>query len=43
MLTVAKPRHLVPVHGEYRQMVHHSRIAESVGIPKDAITIVTTG
>ena len=43
MLTVTKPRHLVPVHGEYRQMVHHSRIAESVGIKKDAITIVEDG
>ena len=43
LLTVVKPRHLVPVHGEYRQMVHHSRIAESVGISKDAITIVEDG
>lgn len=43
LLTIMKPRHLVPVHGEYRQMVHHSRIAESVGISKDAITIVEDG
>lgn len=43
LLEVIKPRHLVPVHGEYRQMVHHSRIAESVGIPKDSITIVEDG
>jgi ribonuclease J len=43
LLTIMKPRHLVPVHGEYRQMVHHSRIAESVGIPSDAITIVEDG
>jgi ribonuclease J len=43
LLTIMKPRHLVPVHGEYRQMVHHSRIAESVGISSDAITIVEDG
>jgi ribonuclease J len=43
LLQVMKPRHLVPVHGEYRQMVHHSRIAESVGIAKSAITIVEDG
>ena len=43
LLTVVKPRHFVPVHGEYRQMVHHSRLAESVGITKDCITIVEDG
>lgn len=43
MLKMVKPRHLVPVHGEYRQMVHHSRIATSVGIPKDSISIVEDG
>jgi len=43
LLTVAKPRHFVPVHGEYRQMVHHQRIAEGVGIPSDVIIIVVDG
>lgn len=43
LLRVVDPRHFVPVHGEYRQMVHHMRIAESVGISKDAMTIVEDG
>ena len=43
MLKAVNPRHFVPVHGEFRQMVHHSRIAESVGVSRDAITIVEDG
>ena len=43
MLKLAKPRHFVPVHGEYRQMIHHSRIAERVGIASSSITIVEDG
>jgi len=43
LLQVVKPRHFVPVHGEYRQMVHHLRIAEKVGIQRDAMSIVEDG
>ncbi|MBW3595581.1 MAG: ribonuclease J, partial [Actinobacteria bacterium] len=43
LLSIVKPRHFVPVHGEYRQMVHHLRIAEKVGIAKEAMTIVEDG
>jgi ribonuclease J len=30
MLTLVKPRHFVPVHGEYRQLAQHARIAGRV-------------
>ena len=43
MIEIAKPRHFIPVHGEFRQMIHHSRIAERVGVSADAITIVEDG
>ena len=30
MLTLVKPRYFVPIHGEYRQLSQHARIAERV-------------
>ena len=37
------PRHLVPVHGEYRQLATHRRLAEAAGLSSDQITIVEDG
>ena len=43
LASVVKPRHFVPVHGEYRQLALHARIAEAAGIPADKISIVEDG
>ena len=33
MLNLVRPRHFVPVHGEYRHLVRHCRLATEVGVP----------
>lgn len=43
MIMLMHPRFFVPVHGEYRQMAVHARIARSVSIPAEAMTIVEDG
>ena len=43
LLTTVKPRHLVPVHGEPRQLAAHQRIAERSGFARADITIVEDG
>lgn len=43
MLNTVRPRHLVPVHGEYRQLAHHARIARTTGVDEDAIFMVEDG
>jgi ribonuclease J len=43
MLTTVRPRHLVPVHGEYRQLAHHARIARASGVDADRIFMLEDG
>lgn len=40
---LTKPKYSVPVHGEYRHLMKHAEIAESLGIPKDNIFILSSG
>ena len=43
MLRLTKPQYFVPIHGDFRHLVHHTRLAESVGIPDDNIFLMTDG
>lgn len=43
MLNMVRPKYFIPVHGEYRHLVYHSRLAEKVGIPKENIFILENG
>ncbi|HEV2756709.1 MAG TPA: ribonuclease J [Actinomycetota bacterium] len=43
MIRTVRPRHLIPVHGEYRQLALHAKIARANGVPEDCITIVEDG
>ena len=43
VLSLLKPRSLVPVHGEFRHLRHHANTAISLGIPEDRIFILENG
>src|SRR5438132_11092163 len=43
MLNLARPEWFVPVHGEYRHMVHHAQLAREVGTPKDRVIVCEDG
>ncbi|SDN09994.1 ribonuclease J [Psychrobacillus sp. OK028] len=43
MLSLMKPKYFVPIHGEYRMLHHHQRLAESVGVERNNIFIVQNG
>jgi ribonuclease J len=43
MIDLVRPEWFVPVHGEYRHMVFHQRLAEAVGIPSDHIFVCEDG
>jgi len=43
MLALTRPKYFVPVHGEHRMLVCHSRTAQSMGVPPDHILIIDNG
>jgi ribonuclease J len=43
MLALCRPKFFVPVHGEHRMLVCHSRTAQSMGIPADNMLIIDNG
>jgi ribonuclease J len=43
MLNLVKPDWFVPVHGEYRHMVHHADLAEECGVDPDHIFVCEDG
>ena len=44
LLSIVRPDHFVPVHGEYRHMVAHAKLARAVGaVPDDGIYVCTDG
>ena len=43
MLNLIRPRFFVPIHGEYRHLVHHARMAEQVGVAPENIFVVESG
>ncbi len=43
LLSLVKPRYFVPIHGEYRHLSLHARLAESVGISPENIFVLEDG
>ncbi len=43
LLSIADPAWLIPVHGEYRHMIHHGRLGVSVGMREDDIVVCADG
>lgn len=43
MLQLTRPRYFVPIHGEYRHLVRHRRLAQDVGIPEENCFLLDDG
>jgi ribonuclease J len=43
MLTLTRPRYFVPVHGEYRHLLGHARLAEDLGLGPDRVFLIEDG
>jgi ribonuclease J len=43
LINLLRPKYFVPVHGEYRHLMLHGRLAQSLGIPEDHVFVVENG
>ena len=43
LFAVARPEYFIPIHGEFRHLTHHSRLAMAMGIPDDHILLCEDG
>ena len=43
MLTLTQPRYFVPVHGEYRHLMAHARLAWDMGVAESGIFVLEDG
>jgi ribonuclease J len=42
-LSIVEPEYFVPVHGEYRHMVAHAKLAGVMGVPSENVTVCEDG
>jgi ribonuclease J len=43
MLNLTKPKHFIPIHGEFRMLVQHGRLAAELGVAPENIFIIENG
>ncbi|MBR0374837.1 MAG: ribonuclease J [Mogibacterium sp.] len=41
--SLVKPRYFIPAHGEYRHLMEHARLAESLGMSRSNIFVMSNG
>lgn len=41
--SLVKPQYAIPVHGEYKHLKAHARLAMDLGIPKEKVFIISSG
>ncbi|MDI6801365.1 MAG: ribonuclease J [Thermodesulfovibrionales bacterium] len=43
MINLVRPKYFIPIHGEYRHLKYHSKLAEKSGIPLENIFLLENG
>jgi len=43
MLSLLRPRHVMPIHGEYRMLAAHAKLAREAGVPDERIILAENG
>jgi len=43
MLEMVKPKYFIPIHGEYRHLIHHAELAKECGVKLENICVVENG
>lgn len=43
MINLVQPKYFMPVHGEYRMLLSHAKLAKEVGIPSENVVVAENG
>ena len=43
MINLIRPKFFVPVHGEYRHLIKHAKLAKELGIPRNQVFVLENG
>ncbi len=43
MLSLLRPRYVMPIHGEYRMLAAHAKLARDAGVPEERIVLAENG
>ena len=43
MINLTRPKYFMPIHGEYRHLYLHSRLAQQMGIPSERVLLAENG
>jgi ribonuclease J len=43
MINLTRPKYFIPIHGEYRHLVVHARLAEKLGMPRNHVIVAENG
>lgn len=43
MINMTRPEYFVPIHGEYRHLIKHAELAQTVGVPRERTILVENG
>ncbi|MDP2953288.1 MAG: ribonuclease J, partial [Chloroflexota bacterium] len=43
MISLVKPRFFIPIHGEYRHLILHQKLAQSLGLPPEHTFVLEDG
>jgi ribonuclease J len=43
MLSLLRPRYVMPIHGEYRMLAAHAKLARDSGVPEERIVLAENG
>ncbi len=43
MINLTRPKYFIPIHGEYRHLVVHARLAEKLGMPRSNVIVAENG
>ena len=43
LISLARPEYFIPVHGEFRHLSHHARLAEEMGVPRERVLLAEDG